>query len=253
MFNKFLSKVGIGAAKVDTVLHNSEVVRGEYLEGEIRMVGGKNDQEINKVYLELYTYYTYETENGESTASFVLHRLDIDEGFTLRAGEEVVYDFELEVPLVTPLTFGHTRVNLKTGLDVAWAFDPKDNDPVQVFAEPATDALLMAAEALGFEHDHHSGDCFEMQHIQGVPYVQEFSFKGRGAIGQHVEELEMIISANENEVAVLMEVDKRNRGFRGHMMDALDLDERHIRFSLAHDMEFSAEDLEGIIHEALGH
>ena len=28
-----------------------------------------------------------------------------------------------------------------------WAFDPKDNDPVQVFAEPATDALLMAAEA----------------------------------------------------------------------------------------------------------
>lgn len=256
MFDKFLSKVGIGAAKLDTVLSNPEVMRGEFLTGEIRMVGGKTAQKINKVYLELYSNYQIEYENDhgdehESTSSFVLHRLNIAEAFTLEAGEEAIWDFEIEVPLYTPITMDHPNVWLRTGLDVSWAWDPKDNDAVCVLADPASERVLAAAEALGFEHAHASGRCFQMPNPYGAPFVQEFVFHGRGKMANRVEELEMLIAADNEQAEIVMEVDRRNHGMGGWIADAMDLDEHKLKFSLGHEQDFSPQDLEGIILEAL--
>lgn len=234
MFDKFLSKVGVGAAKVDTVLQASEIVRGNALQGEVRMTGGKTDQEVKKVYLELYTHYTYVNQEGQELSSnFVLHHMDIDEGFTLQAGEEVVYDFELEVPLVTPIAFGPTTVNLKTGLDVSWAFDPKDRDPVQVMADPATERLLIAAQDLGFEHTTESGRCYEMDDLE-VPYAQSFYFIQQGGLSRGSQEFEMLIQATPDEAEVMIVID-----------------ERRVRFSVGQAEEFGPADLENILQEAL--
>lgn len=258
MFDKFLSKVGIGAAKVDTVLSHPEVMRGEYLTGEIRMLGGKTAQQVNQVYLELYTHYrhiqhSHDGDEHESTASFILHRLNIAESFTLEAGEEVIWDFEMEVPLFTPVTLAVPNVWLKTGLDVSWAWDPKDKDVVKISADPATDKILTAAESLGFVHTHQSGICYQMDNPYGAPFVQAFEFKGTGRIGQYVEELEMLLAADAEAAEVMIELDRRNRGIGGWIADQLDLDEHHLSFHLRHDQDFTAADLEAIIHEALGH
>lgn len=254
MFDKMLSKVGIGAAKVDTVLHSHEVMRGEFVTGEVRMKGGKTSQEIKRVYLELYTHYVYENEEGhEVSASAVLHALDIDEQFTLLADEEVVYDFELEVPLVTPVSLGPTKVTVKTGLDVSWAFDPKDHDVIRVLPDPATARLLAAAEDLGFVHTHKSGRCYEMHNPSGVPFVQAFDFKGKGAIGREIEEMEMLVIANEHGAEVELEVDQRNRGVGGWIADQMDLDERKIHFELAHDQDFGPGNFEDIFEQAYNH
>ncbi len=254
MFDKFLSKVGIGAAKVDTILKNPALMRGEFLTGEIHMTGGKIAQEVKQVYLELYTNYHYEMANGEmSITSFVLHRLNIAESFTLEAGEEAVWDFEIEVPLTTPVTMDSPNVWLRTGLDVAWSWDPKDNDVVQILADPATEHVLGAAEALGFVHTHESGECFPMDNPFGVPFVQQFILRGSGKIGRHIEELSLLIGADGEGAEVLMEVDRRNRGFGGWVADGLDLDEHQMSFSLSHDQPFTPADLEGILQEALNH
>jgi sporulation-control protein len=257
MFDKFLSKVGIGAAKVDTVLTNPEVMRGEYLTGEIRMTGGKSAQKINQVYLELYTHYNSLSESSygdvhESRSSFVLHRLNIAEAFTLEAGEEAVWDFEIEVPLYTPITMEAENVWLKTGLDVSWAWDPKDNDAVCVIADPASEQILAAAESLGFEHIDLSGQCHEMPNPYGAPFIQEFVFEGRGPLAKRVEFLNMLLAADEDQAEVLMVVDQRNRGIGGWMADAMGHDKHELKFELGHDQAFSPEDLEGIILEALG-
>lgn len=251
MFDKILSKVGVGAAKVDTHLHNAEIMRGDFLEGEVKMMGGKVDQEIKRVYLQLYTTYTYEGEEHDGVSSAVLHELNIAESFTLQAGAEEIFDFELEVPWITPVSFQKQVTKLKTGLDVSWAFDPKDNDLVIVQADPATDRIIVAAQELGFEHTRDSGRCFQMHNPYGVPYVQGFEFKGRGEIGREVEELDIMIFAGEEEAEVVMEVDERNRGLMGHIRDEMDLDEHQIRFTLGHDVDFGPDDLWGIIQEAI--
>ena len=172
MFKKMLSKVGIGGAKVDTVLKDLPVVRGEHLSGEIQIEGGKVEQQVEQVYLELSTTYTYENdEGGISTSSVVLHRLNIAESFELFPRELKTFNFELEVPLVSPVTVGRPVTYLRTGLDVKGSADPKDRDPVAIAPEPATEKLLKAIEALGFEHAPDSGDCIEMENASGVPYV----------------------------------------------------------------------------------
>ena len=41
MLNKLLRSIGIGSARIDTVLKDSTVVPGSYLRGEVRITGGK--------------------------------------------------------------------------------------------------------------------------------------------------------------------------------------------------------------------
>lgn len=251
MFDKMLSKIGIGAAKVDTVLNDSEVMRGEMISGEIRLVGGKTAQEINKIYIELQTNYLKEHDEGTSTYTHTLHRVDIAEKFTLNAGEEVIYDFEMDVPLLAPVTFGHTHSWVKTGLDVSFAFDPKDHDPVVILPDPATGMVLDAAEQLGFQHTHHSGRCLAMHTHYGVPYMQEFEMKGAGPLGRKIEELDLLIVADEHEAHVQIEVDKRNHGLMGWIADEMDLDETKVRFRVPHDSQLDAAQLEQILLNAV--
>lgn len=42
MLNKLLRSIGIGSARIDTVLKDSTVVPGSYLRGEVRITGGKS-------------------------------------------------------------------------------------------------------------------------------------------------------------------------------------------------------------------
>ncbi|MGV3524908.1 MAG: sporulation protein [Candidatus Sericytochromatia bacterium] len=251
MFDKFLSKVGIGSAKVDTVLHQNQVVRGEFIQGEIRMTGGKSDQEINKVYLELQTRFIEEHDEGSSIHTYTLHRLDIADRFVLAAHEEVIYDFELEVPFVTPVSFGPAETWIRTGLDVSWAFDPKDHDVIVVQPDAATEQVMLAAEQLGFEHTHHSGRSLAMYTHHGVPFVQEFEMRGRGQIGHLIEELEILVQADAQQAHFQLEADRRNRGPLGWMSDAMDMDEHHLRFSLPQSARFGPAELENILRRVV--
>ena len=54
-FKKLLASVGIGQAKVDTILFDEVVEPGGILTGEIQIQGGQVDQEIDKIDLCLRT------------------------------------------------------------------------------------------------------------------------------------------------------------------------------------------------------
>lgn len=250
MFDKMLSKIGIGAAKVDTVLHNAEVMRGEVLTGEVRLQGGKTSQVINRIYVELQTNFIQEHDEGSSSHVFSLHLLEIADRFTLEANEEVIYDFELQVPLDSPLSFGHTHSWLKTGLDVSFAFDPKDHDPVVILPDPASQMVLAAAEDLGFQHTHHSGRCLALHSWGEVPFVQVFEYRGTGAIGRQFEELEIMAQADEHQSHFQIEVDRRNHGLMGWIRDGMDLDETRLRFSVPHDAHFGVHEFEQVLSRA---
>jgi sporulation-control protein len=252
MFDKILSKVGIGNAKVNTLLHQSEVMRGELVTGEVHLTGGKVAQEVRQLYLDLFTSFEYERDGRKSTQTFQLYRLHLSDAFTLDAGEEAIFDFELEIPVTAPVSIHRPSLHLVTGLDVAFAFDPKDRDPITVLPDPATAQILVAAEQIGFGHSHESGRCIEFANGSGVPYVQEFVFKPQqGSFVQRVEELEMLVISDGDIAQVILEIDRRNRGVGGWIADAMDMDERSVHLEIAHDHPFSPQDLAQIIEENL--
>ena len=66
MFKKLKASLGIGAAKVDTVLDNIEVFQGGELSGNVHIVGGDVEQQIDLINLVLNTEVKVETEDSTS-------------------------------------------------------------------------------------------------------------------------------------------------------------------------------------------
>lgn len=73
-FNKILASAGIGSAKVDTLVDQAVYVPGEELSGIMRIKGGKIDQEIGKIDIELKTEYI--VEHDDKNYHHLLHCTD---------------------------------------------------------------------------------------------------------------------------------------------------------------------------------
>ena len=132
LFNKVLGAVGIGAAKVDTQLDNPEVEPGGEVSGLVKITGGKTEQNINKIDLDLICNYTVEIEredsegNSETITQVRKHTLDrfkIEETFTITPGEVREIPFAFTLSEDAPLTVGHSKTWIDTNLDIEMALD----------------------------------------------------------------------------------------------------------------------------------
>ena len=98
MFKKFLASVGIGSAKVDTVLATEDFIQGGEVEGQIEAKGGDVEQEISGITLKLMTLKKVESEeHGTSYVSHVLESFVLAEKFTLEPKEEKVIPFSFQL------------------------------------------------------------------------------------------------------------------------------------------------------------
>ncbi|MUG94467.1 sporulation protein SpoOM [Scytonema sp. UIC 10036] len=249
MFKKFLASVGIGAAKVDTRLFNDSVVPGDLLEGEVHIVGGDVAQDIDDIYLKLATEYKRETEDSTYHEECVMVNYRLLERLSIQAKEELVVPFSLQLPYEMPLTLGGTPVYVRTGLDIKTAINPKDKDALEVRPHPLMHRVLEAVEKLGFHL--HRVDCQYAHHFGGAyPFVQEFEFRPTGNYSSPLDELEIIFNLSPHELEVLMEIDKRARGFKGWLDEALDIDERYARFYLT-ESDLYELDVEAMIDDVI--
>ncbi|MCP6759323.1 MAG: sporulation protein [Fischerella sp. CENA71] len=249
MLKKMLASVGIGAAKVDTRIFNASVVPGDVLEGEVYIIGGDIAQDINDIYLKLATEYEREVDDSTVHEECVMIDYRLLERLTVQPKEEIVVPFALELPYEMPLTMGRTPVYIRTGLDIKTAINPRDRDILEVRPHPLMERVFTAIERLGFHL--HKVDC-EYTHAFGgsYPFVQEFEFKPSGEYRNYLDELEIIFRLHPEELEVLLEIDKRARGFGGWLNEALDLDERYARFYLA-ESDLDQVDVEAMIDDIL--
>jgi sporulation-control protein len=225
--SNMLSRIGIGAATVDTKLP-STVTAGESVEATVEVVGGNSEQEIDGVYFALET--RYDTDEGHGIA--VIDRHQLSEGFTIAPDEERSFDVTLQIPRETPITMGRTEVWVETGLDVDWALDPDDTDYLTVEPTERMQAVLDALSSLGFDlrtarPEATPGGVFST----GAPFVQEFEFVPRdGSYRGDFDELEVIFEPTENALDIRLEVDQR--GGMLSELSGMDLDERFEQLSV---------------------
>lgn len=234
MFKKLLATVGIGAATVDARLYEDSLIPGAMLNGEVHIIGGDVSQEIDDIYLYVATQYQREVEDTRVTEECVLMKYRLSERFNLHSKEEKVIPFLFQLPYETPLTLRHQSVYLRTGLDISLAIDPKDTDYLEVRPHPLMQMVLDALENLGFQL--YKVDCEYSPRLGGrYPFVQEFEFRPIGKYRGRLDEVEVIFSLSADELDVLLEIDKRARGFGGFLQEAFDIDERYARFQLTSD------------------
>ncbi|MCL6615609.1 MAG: sporulation protein, partial [Anoxybacillus ayderensis] len=77
LFNKVLASIGIGAAKVDTKLHESHLLLGESVTGVVEVTGGNIDQQIDDIYLSLCATYTKEVDDRKVTKQAIIEKWKI--------------------------------------------------------------------------------------------------------------------------------------------------------------------------------
>lgn len=250
MFDKMLSSMGIGAPKVDTILFATEIVRGDNLRGEFRLVGGKAGHEINKIDIELQTLYSPQAGDAKQYETVLRHHA-VSEHFRLKPGEEKVLPFEMLVPMLSPVSMDLSQVWLRTELDVAWAIDPNDVDPIRVLPDPATARLLAAARDLGFSHGPHSGRCLANSEEFDDPFYQVFEFEAAHKIGHklgdRVKSLDLMVRANSYDIDAQLELNRQGQHRRGWLPPQGKVQGACLRFRLRQDEPFPAEAFEALI------
>ncbi|MFZ5825210.1 MAG: sporulation protein, partial [Bacillota bacterium] len=219
--NKMMASVGIGSAKVDTVLENARVRAGEPLRGVVRVQGGSVQQQVETIYIHLMTQYKREVNDSTVRESVSLGQFPVVGAFTLGPRENREFPFEVLLPDETPATIGRTPVWLKTGLDIAMAVDPGDADYLEVLPHRHAQVALDAVAQLGFRL--RQVECEYSRRGRRYPFVQQFEFvPAGGRFRGYLDELELILYPHEGGLDLWMEVDRRARGFGGMLAEALD-------------------------------
>lgn len=252
-FTKALSKVGIGAAKIDAVLDFEQIEPGQEITGTINISGGKAEQEINKVDLDVYCNYFVERQDEEGESETIeqhckINSWDIEESFTISPGEDKQIPFSFVLSEQAPLSIGKSTTWLKTNLDIDYALDKSDKDYIEVVPNQLQAAVLSAIEEMGFEMV--DAECEGCEGHRGqLPFIQEFEFKARrGDFRGKLDELELVMMASGDQLRVHLEIDRRARGFSGFLAEAFGRDETNVYFDVS---EHNIDDVGNTIYDLI--
>ncbi|WP_342514396.1 sporulation protein [Sporosarcina sp. FSL K6-1522] len=249
-FNKVLGSFGIGGAKVDTKLEKSEYTAGEIMTGKVEIYGGKIEQQIDSIYLTVYTTYIRESNDKKYTdvASVIKHK--INDPFTIGPDETKSIPFSMRLPAETPVTYGKTKVWVGTGLAIKNAVDPEDQDYINVRPTQLATRILGEVEQLGFKLRKAECEQAARNMRSHYPFVQEFEFvPTSGVFRGRLDELEVVfLSQSAQSAELLLQVDRKVRGLGSFLAEALEMDESHIRLTVtAQDVPNLDEKLKQVI------
>lgn len=184
-------------------------------------------QEIRFVEVQVVTDYEVEHDDHKVRHDHVLARHRVSDAFALEPGEERSFRFSMRLPHTTPVTVKGQRVWVHTELDISGGVDSGDKDPLTVGPAPLMQRVLDGMVQLGF---HLNEARCEKGRGAGVPFVQEFEFRPTGGFYRgRVDEVDVVLRGDEGGLDVLLEVDRKARGFGGFLAEAFDADERYVR------------------------
>ncbi|PFA70146.1 sporulation protein SpoOM [Bacillus sp. AFS015802] len=234
IFNKVFASIGIGAATVDTKLEKSSYVAGETVNGVVEIKGGSTEQSVDAIYLTLFTTYIRESDDKKYTDYAPIQKVQISDPFTVLENETKEFPFTFTLPFETPITYGNTRVWVGTGVDIKNAVDPKDKDYIEIVPNQLTNSILTSIQELGFRIRKVECEQAPRRYRGRYPFIQEFEFVPvNGQYQRKLDELEvMFLNQTEDQVELLLEVDRRARGLGGFLAEALEMDESIVKMTI---------------------
>lgn len=169
---RVLSRIGVGAATVETVLPRSEFEPGETVEATVEVTGGQSEQTIDEFYFALMA-----TAGSGDDTTFALDSFKVVDGVVIGAEETRSIGVEFTIPPWTPITRDDVEVWIETGLDIDWAVDPGHTARIDVVPDPFVAALFATIDGLGFAYQ--TTTVRTADRMEDRPVVQEFTFVPR--------------------------------------------------------------------------
>ncbi len=219
MLKQFLASVGIGKAKVDTLLLADKLQAGQTFDIEVVIQGGDVEQQLQGLEFAIMASAKTEADIGDNEVEFhksvVLQSWQQAFNLLIQPGETVTKQFTLDLHPEVPATylFGHQigKVWLQTGLDIKSGLDASDNDSLTIVPSETQLAVLQLISDSGyrlFKSDIESGRVRAREFVSHLPCYQEYEFKPQSRSLFGARELEVTFVDNGTETGVLIEVDR---------------------------------------------
>jgi sporulation-control protein len=228
-FKKAAASIGIGSAKVDTVLHSTSYSQGDEVTGVVHVTGGNVEQSMSDIDIEVMTKYLIEEDDKKHYREVKLLSHRVTNSFIIKAGEQKDFYFSFHLPLDTPVSVRNVSVWIHTDVDIEKGVDSKDNDSIKVVPHKWINNVLQAVEQIGFRL--HKADCEHAPYFRRrLPFVQEFEF--RPVSSQYrgkLDELELVFQLEDHGLEVIVEVDRKARGMFGWLEEMYNDGERLLR------------------------
>lgn len=222
-FKSFMRAFGVGGPTIDAVLDTDRVEAGGLVTGTLHIRGGDVAQHADRAKLELVARIEKKVGDEEYKADEVIAGTVINGPIPL--GRDHAFRFGLDLPPFTPVTSlgGHNHVWVRSDLDVPWAVDPADRDPLVVYPSRLQANVLQAMEQLGFRIA--KVDIEARSSWFGRKWVQEFEFRP-ARHGSRWDEVEVVFEGQRgNKLDLMLQLDRAARGFGGFLMEMSGTDE----------------------------
>lgn len=250
-FKKMLASVGIGNAKVDTVLDTAQVPVGGDISGVVRIEGGQTDQQVDRIYLFIKSEYIREHDDRKVRETATITKFLLTERFTLRSGERKEIPFRFTLPEYTPITLRGAGVWVETGLDIPSAVDATDRDALNVTPSDEIQVALDAIELLGFRLREVTND-YAPRLGGPLSFVQEFEYVPTTKFRGQLDELEVLFRQQNGDLELMLEVDRRARGLGGFFSEAMGTDESLVRLRLSQsDLSRGSHHVAGLLEDTI--
>ncbi|MBY5992636.1 sporulation protein [Ferrimonas balearica] len=178
-----LSSVGIGAARVDTLLARDQYRPGETIDARVQLIAGQVDQRIDGI------HFSVHSRLAPKQHAKIAH-CTLAEGLTLKANTVMELPVKLALPQFAPISSGPIESWLHTGLEIPKALDPTDIDPIAILPTSSQQAVLDALAGLGLEQTGVEIEPLPSQSRLGLPFLQQWHYRpGEGAELAGVEQL----------------------------------------------------------------
>lgn len=248
MNDKLNTSSEVGNAKVDAYVTQSKIKQGSTLSGEVYIVGGEAEQEINGVYISVMTSVLVEENGKKSIQDVEIQRFKASEGFTISPKEKKSIPFSFILSPETPMTVKRIEVWLKTMLDVPFECNPRDKDYIHVLGTEAAEKILSAVQQLDFAIKKVT-NLKSRRTYNGV--IQEFEFYAGGEFKKHFSEMELVLLSDGSGTTAYIEVGPEAEGTKGLLAQALDQNESKLFLHYRYGDIPSVEKISNHLHDLL--
>lgn len=236
----FLKKVmantlGIGGAKINTVIKTYAIYPGEAIEGVCEVKGGKVEQDISHIMLYIKTSYKKENDDKIDIVETVLQTEKIMVNKTIKEDEKIEVPFKFDLKKNTPVSLHKSQVWVTTSLEIENAIDSGDRDYIKVLPPNYISNIIEAVQKLGFILYEVENEYFKNR-TSPLRFIQEFEFiPHSGEFRGRLDELELFLISSNASVDIYMEVDRKARGLGGFFLEELGMDEKKVRVNFTYN------------------
>lgn len=244
IFNKVMaSALGVGATKIDTIVHTRNIMPGYEIQGICKIYGGKIEQYIREIAIKVYTSYEKEINDKSINVNECIqtYKLRVDKNISPKEVHEVDFSFTLSNKV--PVTLQKSKVWLSTNLDIENGIDSSDKDYLKVDYTDCMRNVIDAIMELGFSLKEVENE-YSKTKLNGFNFVQEFEFVPNvGEFRGKLDELELVFLPTDYYVELAFQVDRKVRGIKSFFSECVGLDETNVRIRLENSKDYSRDEL----------